>query len=112
MSGDVLAQSQGFDTGGKIGQLGANQALLKYSASFENEADYVGLYILARAGYNIDDAPGFWRSMSLQVPQAIYASSTHPNNPTRTIAMQKTVAEIHAKEQAHQPLLPNIAPRK
>jgi predicted Zn-dependent protease len=109
--GDALAQSQGLNTSGQLGKLGANQALLRYSSSFESEADYVGLYILARAGYNIDEAPGFWRQMSLQVPQAVYASGTHPNNPTRTIAMQKTVAEIHAKETAHQPLVPNIAPK-
>lgn len=109
--GDVFAQQQGIDTGGNLGKFGAQQALLRYSPAFENEADYVGLYILARAGYDIDDAPGFWRTMSLNVPQAIYASSTHPNNPTRTVAMNKTVAEIHAKTAAHQPLVPNIAPR-
>lgn len=110
--GDVFAQSQGFDTGGQFGKLGANQALLRYSSQFESEADYVGLYILARAGYKIDDAPGFWRQMSLQVPQAVYTSTTHPNNPSRTIAMQKTVTEIHGKQANRQPLLPNIAPEK
>jgi predicted Zn-dependent protease len=109
--GDVFAQSQGFDTGGNLGKIGAQQALLRYSPSFENEADYIGLYILARAGYVIEDAPGFWRMMSLQAPQAVYATSTHPNNPSRTVAMQKAVAEIRAKQQAGQPLLPNLAPR-
>jgi predicted Zn-dependent protease len=109
---DIAAQSQGVDTGGQIGQLGAQQALLKYSSAFENEADYVGLYILARAGYKIEDAPGFWRQMSLQVPQAVYATGTHPNNPSRTLAMQNGVKEIQAKKAAKQPLLPNIKPKK
>jgi len=109
--GDAFAQSQGINTGGNLGKLGAQQALLRYSPAFENEADYVGLYILARAGYSIEDAPGFWRMMSLQAPQAVYTTTTHPNNPSRTVAMQSTVNEINAKKQAGQPLVPNIAPR-
>lgn len=110
--GDAFAQSQGYDTGGSLGKIGAQQALLRYSPRFEDEADYIGLYILARAGFNIDEAPGFWRAMSIQAPQAVYTTTTHPNNPSRTLAMQKTVAEIKAKQQAGQPLVPNLAPKK
>ena len=109
--GDALAQSQGVNTSGAFGKIGANQALLKYSPGFETEADYVGLYILARAGYPIEQAPDFWRIMSLSEPKAIYVTSTHPNNPSRTIAMEKAIIEIHAKQQASQPLLPNIRPK-
>lgn len=108
--GDALAQSQGLNTQGAFGKLGANRALLKYSPSFETEADYVGLYILARAGYPIEQAPDFWRIMSVSEPQAIYVTSTHPNNPSRTIAMEKTILEIRAKQAAGKPLLPNIRP--
>lgn len=109
---DAAAQSQGYETGGTFGKIGAQQALLRYSPAFENEADYVGLYILARAGYAIENAPGFWREMSLLAPQAIYTTSTHPNNPARTVAMQKAVVEIRAKERANQPLVPTFAARK
>ncbi len=109
---DALAQSQGVNTGGNLGKLGAQQALLRYSPSFENEADYIGMYILARAGYVIEDAPGFWRAMSLNAPQAVYATTTHPNNPSRTVAMEKTVTEINAKKAAGQPLIPNIMAKK
>lgn len=109
--GDALAQSQGLNTSGAFGKMGANQALLRYSPSFETEADYVGLYILARAGYPIEQAPDFWRIMSLSEPRAIYVTSTHPNNPSRTIAMEKTIPEIRSKQRASQPLLPNIRPK-
>lgn len=112
MLGDIAATSQGIDTGGQFGELGASQGMLRYSPSFESEADYVGLYILARSDFNIDEAPGFWRMMSIAEPRAVYINSTHPNNPTRTIEMEKTVAEIKAKRQAKQPLHPNIAPRE
>lgn len=109
--GDALAESQGLNTQGAFGKLGANRALLKYSPSFETEADYVGLYILARAGYPIEEAPNFWRVMSLSEPRSIYVTSTHPNNPSRTIAMEKTILEIRAKQQNNQVLLPNIRPK-
>ncbi len=109
---DVAAQSQGVNTGGNLGKMGAQQALLRYSPDFENEADYVGMYILARAGYKIEDAPGFWRAMSLNAPRAVYSTTTHPNNPSRTVAMNNTVAEINAKKAAGQPLVPNIMAKK
>lgn len=110
--GDALAQSQGFNTGGSLGKIGAQQALLRYSPAFENEADYIGMYILARAGYRIEDAPGFWRAMSLNAPRAVYSTTTHPNNPSRTVAMEKTVVEINSKKAAGQPLIPNIVAKK
>ncbi len=109
---DAAAQTQGVNTGGNLGKIGAQQALLRYSPNFENEADYVGMYILARAGFKIEDAPGFWRAMSLNAPQAVYATTTHPNNPSRTVAMNNTVAEINAKKAAGQPLVPNIMAKK
>jgi predicted Zn-dependent protease len=105
---DIAASSGGANTQGVFGKIGQEQAALQYSAAFEAEADYVGLYILARAGYRIEEAPDFWRIMSQAQPDAIYVTSSHPNNPARTIAMTKTVAEIRAKQRARQPLIPNI----
>lgn len=112
MAADIAASSQGANTEGQFTQLGAQQGQLSYSSEFEHEADYVGLYILARAGMKIEDAPMFWREMSLAEPDAIYISTTHPNNPQRTIEMDKTVREIRAKQQQGLPLLPNIRPKK
>lgn len=112
MAADIAAGSQGANTKGQFTQLGAQQGQLSYSSEFEHEADYVGLYILARAGMKIEDAPMFWREMSLAEPDAIYISTTHPNNPERTIEMDKTVREIRAKQQQKLPLLPNIKVKK
>lgn len=112
MAVDIAATSQGANTDGQFTQIGAQQGQLSYSSDFEHEADYVGLYILARAGFKIEDAPMFWREMSLASPDAIYVSTTHPNNPQRTIEMDKTVREIRAKQQQGLPLLPNIKPKK
>lgn len=109
---DVAAGAAGANTGGVFGKLGQQQGMMRYSTGFESEADYVGLYILARAGFTIEQAPDFWRMMSQAEPDAIYVSSSHPNNPARTIAMGKTVAEIRAKQRSGQPLMPNIKPKE
>ena len=107
---DVLAASQGVNTQGQVGQLGAQTALLSYSPSFEHEADYIGLYILARAGFDYAQAPAFWRDMSRNNPEGIYNRTTHPTTPERFVMMNKTIAEIEQKKAAGQRLLPNIRP--
>jgi len=109
---DVAAGAGGVNTEGVFSQAGAKQGQLSYSPEFEHEADYIGLYILARAGYRIDDAPMFWRVMSQANPDSIYIQSTHPTNPSRTLQMEKTVSEIRAKQRAGLPLIPNIKPKK
>lgn len=108
---DVAASTQGANTGGGFGELGANMALMSYSPGFEAEADYIALYILARAGYRIEEAPNFWRAMAQYEPQGIYARSTHPTTAERFVAMHKTIAEIRTKQRQRLPLMPNMMPQ-
>ncbi len=93
-------------TQGLFGNLGGNA----YSQDFEAEADYVGLYILAQSGGNIEEAPQFWRRMATLSPAAIQSShlSTHPATPERFVALEETVKEIRAKQRAGKPLTPNL----
>lgn len=105
---DIAASTQGMDTGGAFGKIGAQQGQLSYSPEFEHEADYVGLYILARAGFDYTQAPAFWRTMSQANPNAIYTTTTHPTNPSRTIQMNKTVEEINYKKAHKLALVPNF----
>lgn len=105
---DAAVGAAGANTQGIFGKVGSQQGLLRYSSAFEAEADYVGLYILARAGFAIEQAPDFWRIMSQAEPDSIYIAQSHPTNPARTIAMGKTIAEIRARQRAHLPLIPNI----
>lgn len=109
---DAVAGSQGMNTAGGFGKLGAQASLLSYSPAFESEADYIGLYMLARAGYKYESAPDFWREMAANNPQGIYNRSTHPTTPERFVAMSKTIQEIKTKQKAHQPLLPNMQQSK
>lgn len=106
---DVAAGSQGVNTGGAFGDAAYNMAVLHYSPPMEQEADYVGLYVAALAGYDITKAPLVWRRISLDEPDNIYISTTHPTNPKRFLALQKTVKEIQQKQATYQPLLPQLA---
>jgi predicted Zn-dependent protease len=109
---DALAQTQGIETGGMLGKLSAQGAVLRYSKGFEREADYVGMYIMARSGYAIADAPKFWRRMSKKNPDGMYVGTTHPTNPDRFVALSKAISEIEGKRAAGLPLFPEIAPEE
>lgn len=105
---DQLLKSQGLDTGGQLAKYGQQYAVMKYSKTFEGEADHVGLYIADRAGFPIEGAANFWRRMSTANPGAIYTGTTHPTNPERFVAMNTTVLEIEVKKDTGQPVLPNM----
>jgi len=105
---DVIAGTQGISTAGMFGEIGTMAGAYGYSKEFEKEADYVGLYITESAGYNIDSAPDFWRSMSLRDEKSIHSGFSHPTNPERYISLGKTIREIKRKQASNQALLPNL----
>ena len=61
-------------------------AMLPFNRSHENEADKIGLYIMAIAGYNPDEASKLWERMknnnkdNKSIPEFF---STHPSNDNR-----------------------------
>ncbi|HEY9453152.1 MAG TPA: M48 family metallopeptidase [Bradyrhizobium sp.] len=79
-----------------------------FSVEFEREADYVGAYYAARAGYDVSGVGEFWRAMALEHPDAIRLAVTHPITPARFVQMQKVAAEIADKKRAHLPLIPEM----
>lgn len=109
---DSLASSQGIGTQGLFSKLGSQGAVLKYSQGFEREADYIGMYILKRAGYNVNDAANLWRRMAALNPDGIYVGSTHPTTAERYILLDKTAQEIKAKQRAGKALLPDFIPEE
>ena len=76
---------------------------------FESEADYVGLYYMARAGYELDGVEDFWRRLGVQHPRSIVRAKTHPVAPERLLAIRMAAAEIAAKRAAGEKLVPNRA---
>jgi len=105
---DVLAGVVGVDSQGKFTRAGVEAGARRHSVGRERQADYVGLYVMARAGFKIEVAPQLWRRMAALIPRSSKAS-THPAPPERIAAMEQTVAEIRAKQAAGQPLVPDAA---
>lgn len=108
VAADAIADSQGINMHGEMTKVGAEIGALTYSVDFEKEADYIGLYVMARAGYDIKRAPLLWRRMSIEDPKGIYNSLTHPSNAVRSVALQKAIAEIEYKRKHHIQLLPDF----
>lgn len=94
-------------TGGGISDAMGSVSTMAFSASFEQEADYVGLYMLARAGYDTSVAPGFWRKMATVSSGSISISTTHPTTPDRFLALDQTVGEIATKQERLIALVPD-----
>ncbi|MBO3116325.1 M48 family metallopeptidase [Winogradskyella sp. DF17] len=74
--------------------------MLPFSRSHETEADKIGLYLMAVAGYNPDEASELWKRMKAnsggQAPPEFL--STHPSNDSRIQNLQALSPK--AKEEA------------
>ncbi|MEO1032732.1 MAG: M48 family metallopeptidase [Bacteroidota bacterium] len=82
--------------------VGSTLGILAYSRKHENEADKIGLYLMAVAGYNPDEAAELWKRMKAnsggQAPPQFL--STHPSNDTRIANLQELapIAKSEAKK--------------
>jgi Zn-dependent protease with chaperone function len=98
----------GVGTGGIFSAYLERAGMMAFSAEFEREADYVGAYYAARAGYDISGAEEIWRRFGLEVPDAIRLATTHPTSPVRYLQMRKAAEEIADKKRRNLPLLPEM----
>ena len=98
----------GLSTGGAFRRELAKAGALAHSVGFEREADYVGAYYTARAGYDLAGVEDVWRAMAMKNPDALRLARTHPTSPVRFLQMQKVAAEIAAKKARGEPLNPDV----
>ena len=109
---DALLGAAGVSTGGQFGQAGMQAGALSHSVAFEQEADYIGMYFMARAGFDTANVATFWRRMAVEHGNAaIEIRRTHPTSPERFVAITRTHEEIQRKKKAGQPLAPNMQKR-
>ncbi|CAH8294266.1 peptidase M48-like protein [Mariniflexile fucanivorans] len=88
------AFNQYYGIGSQVG------VMLPFSRSHETEADKIGLYLMAIAGYNPEEAAELWKRMSAasgpsSTPEML---STHPSNDSRIANL--TALAPKAKEEA------------
>ncbi len=79
---------QAYGLGSQVGML------LPYSRKHEYEADYIGLILMAKAGYNPNAAISFWERMSKLVGQRPPEFlSTHPADASRIAKLKEHLPE-------------------
>ena len=105
----LITKTTGLDSGGTLTMVALAAGAAAYSQDFEREADYVGMYLLARAGVDTSRAAMFWRRMAVEHTGSIENNhrSTHPSTPERFVRLDGTHDEIEAKRAAGLPLVPN-----
>ena len=108
----IIGHELAHNTLGHIRKITTNYILsagaTRYTRPFESEADYVGLYYAARAGYDIENIEDMWRRIGTRHPRAIGRAKTHPATPDRFLRLKAAYEEIIAKRAAGEPLLPNF----
>ncbi len=79
--------------------VGSGLGMLSHSRTQENEADYLGLMIMAEAGYDPRESLQFWKNMQAKdtKQRQLEFLSTHPMPKTRIEAMQKAMPEALAR---------------
>ncbi len=87
---------------GMLAELGRNGRLIRET---ENDADMLGIYLLANAGYDPMSAPAFWREKGGEVDGGLFRSRTHASSKARA-----DVLEVAARAIAATPARPIIPP--
>jgi hypothetical protein len=106
---DLAAAAAGVDTQNVFGKASASA----FSQDFEAEADYVGMYLIAKAGYEIEGSADFWRRMAAIHPGSISSNhaASHPATPHRFVEIEKSVSEIQQKISSGEALSFNMKPK-
>lgn len=80
--------NQAYGVGSQLG------VMLPYGRLQESEADEIGIYLMAKAGYDVNEALNFWRNMSDGKKESNEFFSTHPSSSTRINDIKKVIAKL------------------
>jgi predicted Zn-dependent protease len=77
--------------------------MLPFSRAHETEADKIGIYLMAIAGYNPDEAAELWKRMKAksggEAPPEFM--STHPSNDSRIKNLQELAPKAKAEAEKY-----------
>lgn len=77
-----------------------------YGKSFEREADYVGMYLLARSGADLAEVETLFSMFATEHPGNTWVGLSHPTTPERLLTVKATRVEIEDKRKTGKALLP------
>ncbi|MGF1461600.1 MAG: M48 family metalloprotease [Maricaulaceae bacterium] len=110
---DVAVFAMGLPTGGYFKRVGQRLGWNLYSQGFEREADYLGAYLAARAGYAPGKATGAMEAISLENPASAVFARTHPTTSERAVRLKAIAEEIARKTAQGRPLIPDgLGPKR
>lgn len=101
----VLRHRTWSDVGG-TGREANDAAAVNGAGDKETQADRVGLFLMARAGYDTRIAPAFWRRFGAANWRVRYPQLRHASAEARARALERVQVEIDAKQAQGGPLLP------
>ncbi len=84
--------------GSVLAGMGRDAVTSGYSRELEMQADYWGLYLAYRAGYDIDVGKDIWERFAVEVPESMIESfwRTHPTSLERRAYIEKIVRQFKA----------------
>jgi predicted Zn-dependent protease len=80
--------NQTYGIGSQVG------VMLPYGRMQESEADEIGIYLMVKAGYNVNEALKFWENMSKGKDEGSDFFSTHPSSSTRIDDIQRVINKL------------------
>ncbi|MGF7146865.1 hypothetical protein FHS96_000474 [Sphingomonas zeicaulis] len=90
---------------GLFGQIGRNARLIRAT---EIEADRLGVYLMARAGFDPHAAARFWDRLLREHGAGILADGTHLGRGKQVALVSGVAAEVDALKAAGKPLMPPL----
>ncbi|KAG1655103.1 Metalloendopeptidase OMA1, mitochondrial [Nymphon striatum] len=90
---------------------------LPYNRMLENEADEVGLYLAAKACFDVRESSAFWKKMEIRSTmkgeQEVEWLSTHPTHENRSHSLDQLIPKaIEIRSQSKCQRLNNVDPRQ
>lgn len=85
---------------------------LPYSRKQEYEADHIGLYLMALAGYDYHNAPNLWVKMASRSGGGNQSEviSSHPNDQNRIRAIREEIPRVEAFMRSGGKVVPTATP--
>lgn len=106
-SADDVPIGAGASVAYTAAQIGDALGKLRFSRMFELEADYIGAYMLARAGGDVNAAKAMWRRWGGMPVDGSWLSF-HPSDHTRLAVFTAAAREVERKRDEGIALLPTV----